>query len=369
VLSFTIAIAGRRSDMSSIPPDSMVPTKLVPGPLKDVKHLKVSLSNPGTSSEEGMDSDRCAALHNAIVKYQWEASGYDLADIPTVTWWQTPEYASHLETMEKVLPESLVRFLKQALHPEYWPDWSNNFFHHVQCLGSPEAMWREIGEEIPDDRESAGDRLALYMVDSEMKFSDETLDGVLYDTRFHACMYDSYNHFTFSQKEEHSCLPWQYLETILTAWIEMIERGKALVLPMSRWNHSSGPEDDLALNIVEHHSNSAWAWRAFTADDVEDTISVWEELVYAINERLPQPYPKPFPPGLFEASDLVNANIREGSFAWEFYSKACKPQFRFLGPGGLQLPSRDQLVNNPFAAAWELKPKSSPRDTYKPGFP
>jgi hypothetical protein len=352
-----------------MPSDSMVPTSFVPGPLKDVKHLKVSLSNPATSSEEGMDSNRCAALHNAIVKYQWEASGYDLAEIPTVTWWQTPRHASYLETMEKVLPDSLVQFLKQALHPEHWPDWSNDFFHHVQCLASPKTMWREVGEEIPDGRESAGDRLALYMVDSEMKFSDETLDGLLYDTRYHACMYNSYDHFSFSQREEDSTLPWQYLETTLTAWIERIERGKAFVLPLSQWNQWPGPADDPAFNIVEHHSNSAWAWRAFTAADVEDTISAWEELVYAINERLPAPYPKPFPVGLFEVSDLIAADLRESSFAWEFYRKACKPQFHFLGPGGLKLPLRDQLVNNPFAAAWESKPKSWPGDVYKPGFP
>lgn len=50
-------------------------------PLEDVKHLKVSDINLPTSSPDGLDFDRCSALHNAIVKHQWQASGRDPATL------------------------------------------------------------------------------------------------------------------------------------------------------------------------------------------------------------------------------------------------------------------------------------------------
>jgi hypothetical protein len=74
--------------------------------LKAVQHLKVSRQNPPTSSEEhGLDYERCSELHNAIARHAWLARGYQLADLPTTTWWQSPENQARLLTIESYLDE------------------------------------------------------------------------------------------------------------------------------------------------------------------------------------------------------------------------------------------------------------------------
>ena len=101
------------SDLDS--PDSCHPARLTPEPLEAVRHLGVSMDNSETSTNEGLDFERCSALHNAIVKHAWQAEGYDLADLPAATWWQISDYAPRLGEVRKELPESLVEFLKRAL--------------------------------------------------------------------------------------------------------------------------------------------------------------------------------------------------------------------------------------------------------------
>lgn len=330
-------------------------TMLSSGSLNDVKHLKVSLSNPPTSSVEGLDFERCSALHNAIIRHQWQARGYDLANMPTMTWWQIPQHTDHLDGVEKVLPQSLVQFLKRALDTEYWPEWSSTFFHFVQGLASPKQMWQEVGQGIQDHDET--ERIALYTANAEMKFSDQTLDGIVFDCGNYACMYNSYDHCGFAQSENEAPLPWQYLETILTAWIDMIERGKAAIVTPAQAYEASCVGDDSGYYSLSQNLWSAWAWYNFTQADVDDAIAAWNDLVHLINERIPGTTQEPFSPGLFEASDLVAAGIKEGTFAWAFYRKACRPNFRFVAPGGLQVPSRDQLLNSPFEKGWESNTK------------
>jgi hypothetical protein len=97
--------------------DSNHPSRLTSEPLEALRHLKVSLDNPETSTNDGLDSERCSALHNVIVKHAWQAEGYDLAELPTTTWWHRPDYSPRLDELQKLLPASLVEFLKQALTP------------------------------------------------------------------------------------------------------------------------------------------------------------------------------------------------------------------------------------------------------------
>lgn len=97
--------------------DSNYPSRLTPEPLKALRHLKVSLDNPETSTNDGLDSERCSALQSVIVKHAWQAEGYDLAELPTTIWWHRPDYSPRLDELQKLLPASLIEFLKQALTP------------------------------------------------------------------------------------------------------------------------------------------------------------------------------------------------------------------------------------------------------------
>jgi hypothetical protein len=127
----------------------------------------------------------------------------------------------------------------------------------------------------------------------------------------------------------------------------MIERRKVVVMHKDL-GEGPDPASGAVLDMKE-----PWGWASWTQADLEDTLEAWDDLICAINDRLPEPRPEPLSStSLFEVDDLRAAQVEEGSFAWEFYRKACKPYFQFLGPG-LQLASRDRLLSSPFRRAWE----------------
>lgn len=129
----------------------------------------------------------------------------------------------------------------------------------------------------------------------------------------------------------------------------MIERRKVAVVHKDL---GSGPDPASGVNL---DTKEPWGWASWTKADLEDALHAWNDLICAINDRLPQPRAEPLPvTRLFEVHDLRAAGIEEGSFAWEFYSRACRPSFKFLGPD-LQPASKEQLLNNPFRSAWECQ--------------
>jgi hypothetical protein len=171
-------------------PGSHYPTKLSSEPFEDIQHLKVSFDNPETSTNDGLDFERCSALHNAIVRHAWQAQGYDLADLPSTTWWQRQDHADRLADVQEHLPESLVEFLKRVICPakEELPESTEHcFFCLSDCLASPGMLWSDsqwFGVK-PPEYEADGpfnstreiDRIALYLTNTLI--SDETLDGIM----------------------------------------------------------------------------------------------------------------------------------------------------------------------------------------------
>jgi hypothetical protein len=77
----------------------------------DIRDQLVSDENPARDDGE-MDYERCAALHNAIVKHGWIASGRPLKDLPTTTCWEADE-AGWEQNVSRLQP-SMVEFLKRA---------------------------------------------------------------------------------------------------------------------------------------------------------------------------------------------------------------------------------------------------------------
>jgi hypothetical protein len=234
-------------------------------------------------------------------------------------------------------------------------------FYISRGLATPQALWGELREDIGDS-----DRIALYLTDYEI--SDPSIDGIVYDFRARSCVFNSYPYNEFL--EEDNTPIWQYLETVLTVWIHMIERQKGVVV---RDPFNNG-EPDPVTGVSCDGLRQPWGWASFTRADVDESIGAWHGLINAINERLPRPHPEPLSdsPGLFDVSNLVAAGIAEDSFAWQFYRKARRPHFQFLGPG-LQLPSAQQLTENLalFETAWANFAAGYPssRRPYKPGHP
>ena len=128
----------------------------------------------------------------------------------------------------------------------------------------------------------------------------------------------------------------------------MIERRKVAVVHKDL---GSGPDPTSGVGL---DMKEPWGWASWTEADLEDALDAWNDLICAVNDRLPQPRAEPLSATtLFEVDDLRAAGI-EVSFAWEFYSRACRPYFKFLGPD-LQPASKEQLLNNAFRSAWECQ--------------
>lgn len=131
-------------------------------PFADIRHLLVSDENP--AREEGdLDYERCAALHNAIVKHGWTAGGRSLDDMPTITAWETEPDEWELDTDR--LHSSMVEFLKRAYStdlPETEPiyDFGSReykFFYFLNGLIGPH------GYEAYDLSDHIGDFPGHYM--------------------------------------------------------------------------------------------------------------------------------------------------------------------------------------------------------------
>ena len=89
-------------------PNSCHSIRLSLQPIEAIQHLKVSFDNPETSTDDGLDFERCSALHNAIVRHAWQVQGYDLAHLLSTTWWQRQDCAHARDGIQEQLPESLI---------------------------------------------------------------------------------------------------------------------------------------------------------------------------------------------------------------------------------------------------------------------
>lgn len=140
-------------------------------PLERVADQLVSEDNLPRYDLDGMDSDRCAALHNAILEHGWTASGRTTEDFlsHTRTWWQV-----HGEAPEASrLHISLRTFLKNAriVPRECQPETS--FFYNVGGLHHPSSFFTGPGSSMFEDTD-----MILTLYNSHEKLAG-TPDGLL----------------------------------------------------------------------------------------------------------------------------------------------------------------------------------------------
>lgn len=164
-------------------------------------------------------------------------------------------------------------------------------------------------------------------------------------------------------------LPWQPLESVLSVYLEMIERGKAVALhksvgevpPIFQVTQADGslskiyafpPAQTLrdpatgAKRIGRFYN--PWVIVPYTAKDLQNTLDAWNQLVQAIEERMPSPPPcADAVHGLYEDSVLRDAGMLIDGFATKFFAGARQPRFKYLAPG-LRLPAADELISGPF---------------------
>ncbi|KFY36230.1 hypothetical protein V494_05204 [Pseudogymnoascus sp. VKM F-4513 (FW-928)] len=162
---------------------------------------------------DGMDWERCAALHNLIVGLGWAVTGKPETEMPRVTWWQRHITDQALEDKWTTrLSPSLTLFLQAAL--ETPPD--QNFFYYSSGLACPDRLFGQV-----HDNE---DIMCLYQMTNLSLGSHR--DGLNYDQEisraiFHCDILDS--HITMNGRTS-----WDPLEVVLSAWLDMIDTGKVV---------------------------------------------------------------------------------------------------------------------------------------------
>ena len=128
--------------------------------LDKVSHLRVSGENPVTSTDEHLDFERCAALHNAIFEHGWIPSGRDWADIQSHQFW-TDETVP--EGAQEHLHADLTEFLKRCLTVEGY----GHFFFFTVGLSPCSDLWERLDMD--------GDCIALYNQNDSSSLSTTTI--------------------------------------------------------------------------------------------------------------------------------------------------------------------------------------------------
>ena len=105
--------------------------------LADVRHLLVTTENPESSTNSHLDFERCSALHNAIVKHGWVASGHDIADLQHIYEWPPSDEIFLHKARERLHPD-VIEMLKRCIDPG--PE-GDTFFRFLQGMPKDEAWW------------------------------------------------------------------------------------------------------------------------------------------------------------------------------------------------------------------------------------
>lgn len=158
---------------------------------------------------------------------------------------------------------------------------------------------------------------------------------------------------------------WQPLESLLTVYIDLIERGKIVALHKSvrpaypRWRENILQGGNLMATTMEQreelpqdpsvpkrleNTRNPWAIVAYTEEDLDLALHRWENLIQAIEDRIPGARSEvPHSTGIFPVEVLRTAGLEEERFAYKFFTRAWKPCFKYIAPG-LRLPTEAEFL-------------------------
>jgi len=169
-----------------------------------------------------------------------------------------------------------------------------------------------------------------------------------------AILMPTYNHILDLKSDT---LPWQKLETILSAYIDMIEAEKAVAVhdTVGEQPGAVKPETEIHMGPDRvQNRNSPWVLQAYTKGDLENCLDVWKKLIHAIESRIKAKNPaaqnvagedEEFEP-LCSRTALNVANVTHG-FAYDLLSHAQNSRLWFVAPG-IRLPKVEEFLNQPF---------------------
>ncbi|KAK0272029.1 hypothetical protein LTR91_000605 [Friedmanniomyces endolithicus] len=303
------------------------------------KHRVTPTNPPNEKFSQGLDVDRCAALHNTLMLYGWIASGLALASLQKKSWWSRHGSQSLL----KVLRPELVRFLGKIFDVE-----GHCFFYHLRGLARPGEMMM-LGEVLEDEelgRGLAGGRGKGLVGEEEeggkwrfvvLYATPEALvshpAGLVYDQLAHRAILMPTYHHVFDLRDKG--LPWQSLETVLSAYIDMVEAEKVLALHAEVHAASNGIPGLLP-----------WLAQPYTQSDLTSCLETWQKLVFAIEKKAEIQRSDDLA-RLCSRSALDAANVPKG-FAHDLLLHATSSSIWFIAPG-IRLPKVEEFIYQPFA--------------------
>ncbi|EME43795.1 hypothetical protein DOTSEDRAFT_71585 [Dothistroma septosporum NZE10] len=320
---------------------------------------RVNAKQPPSSGDD-LDVDRCAALHNQLLLYGWFCSGKKISAMEKRSWW-----GKHgNDSLKKILRPKVVRYLSKVFDVE-----GHNFFYHVSGLTSEKEMLQLADVLEDNDHDPVHKEKYRYIVlykTSEALVSQPA--GIVYDQQTgRALLMPTYHHlFDFSNAH----MPWQKMESILSAYIDMIEAEKAVAIHDDAGKDDEGmhhPRQELEQNkMLARYKTRPWILQPYTLNDLYACLDIWRRLVHALETRAGVAHPinldadddeeEDYAP-LCSTTALNVAGIPQG-FAYQLLSHAQQSQVWFLAPG-LRLPKVEEFLQQPFKKVLQQYPQET----------
>ncbi|PTB61630.1 hypothetical protein BBK36DRAFT_1131311 [Trichoderma citrinoviride] len=262
---------------------------------------------------EGLDHERCAALHNLIIERGWTASGRRLSDLDRRPWWECYGGDAQLWPHAARLSPSLVAFLQAAWHGyTVTAQPQHAFFRYLFGLGSPNDLWEHANYGDDEDDSNKRRYVKLYMANWALGASHPL--GLIFDQDTSTAMQHMSIHdtsVTMNGRQE-----WLPLELILEAFLDMMDQGKALAVGSSY----DGEQERI----------DSWIMPSYTECDLDEALEAFNRLTRAIEARMPGPYCAE----THHLGDILKSStLSPNSFAGRFLAQARQVRFRYIAPG------------------------------------
>ncbi|RMZ85694.1 hypothetical protein DV736_g6557, partial [Chaetothyriales sp. CBS 134916] len=284
---------------------------------------RITVQNP-VRQIDGLDHERCAALHNLILEHGWQQSGRELDDLDRRTWWDLHEASVD----PAIINDDVISFLKVAQEGYAEASPGHCFQRYLAGLSLPDQLHNNVMYGPDEDDSNKRRYITLYMANPYLQSSHPL--GVVYDQETHrAIQLVSLDDGMIAQNGRQQWLP---LEEILEAYLQMMDEKKVIAV-----------DDDYE---GDQDRAEPWLMPSYTETDLQEAFTAWNQLVEEVERRMGlEPLPSDAPRGLPAAGYLLD-QVPERSFLRRFVENARPPRFTFLAPG-LRLAQQQPFAEVP----------------------
>ncbi|KAF2872889.1 hypothetical protein BDV95DRAFT_627726 [Massariosphaeria phaeospora] len=249
---------------------------------------------------EGLDQERCAALHNYVVGLGWTQLGLSLDTLDKRTRWECHGGDAALASVSERLDASVPHL----------------FHRYLARLCAPDKLWQNANDAKDEDEDESNKRfISLYMANWALG-SAHPLGLVLDQEAGTAIQHMSIHDTSITMNGRQIWLP---LNMLLDGSIDMIDQGKVLAV---------GESYD-----GEQERTEPWIMPSYTQQDLDDTLQAFRHLIDTIHARMPS-RPQNSEEGLLDfVTGGLPQSLSSSSFAYQFLVQSPRPSFTNIAPG------------------------------------